>query len=69
MAERLLLERPSFQAWVASVERRLERQLGLTLADLPSDLPLREGYEVGDTPAEFVTGAVFDLLDLNDLGE
>jgi hypothetical protein len=70
MAERLRpIERPSFQDWVASVERRLERQLGLTLADLPSDTPLTQGFACGDTPAEFVTGTVFDLLDLNELGE
>jgi hypothetical protein len=44
------------------VERHTRLNLGISLDDLP-ELPLRDGFELGETPAEFYVGAVLYLAE------
>jgi hypothetical protein len=49
----------NFTAWVDRVAQHVRSRLGLELEALP-ELPLREGFEVGHSPAEFYVGEVID---------
>lgn len=51
---------PGYRAWLTRLEEMVRQRLGVGLEAL-GELPLRDGYEVGDTPAEFYAGAIADL--------
>lgn len=51
-----------FQRWAQRVEQRV-RDIAADSVSSLADLPLRDAYELGETPAEFVAGA-FDSDDL-----
>ena len=57
-----LLRDEGFPLWRDRVDRLVRERLCITLDALP-DLPLRDGYEAGDSPAEFVAGCVMPMLD------
>ena len=48
-----------FAAWVDRVAQHIRSRLGLELDALP-ELPLREGFETGHSPAAFYVGEVID---------
>jgi hypothetical protein len=54
---------PGFQTWMADVRRMARKYLGVELESLP-ELPYRDGFDIGDTPAEFYVGAVLDAAAL-----
>jgi hypothetical protein len=49
----------AYEAWVARVAQLAREQLGRSLEAFPG-LPLRAGFECGDTPAEFFAGCLED---------
>jgi hypothetical protein len=53
----LHLYEPAFRAWTARVARLVRERMGVAMSEL-GPLPLRDGFEVGDSPAEFYAGAV-----------
>ena len=55
-------EDPAFQGWLAALEERIEDELGMSLNDLP-DLPILDGFQAGESPAEFFAGCVAPAVD------
>jgi len=53
------LAHPGYRSWIATVEALTEHYLGVKLSELP-ELPYRDGYELGETAAEFYVGAVVE---------
>jgi hypothetical protein len=51
-----------FELWCVRVDREMRDRLGTRLSAHPG-LPLCEGFECGDSPAEFVTGCVEPYLE------
>jgi hypothetical protein len=51
---------PGYRAWLTRLEEMVRDRLGVGLEAFGA-LPLRDGYEVGDTAAEFYAGAIADL--------
>jgi hypothetical protein len=54
---------PRFKSWMKDVRRMTRKYIGVELEALP-DLPYKDGFEAGETPAEFYVGAVLDGAEL-----
>lgn len=55
-----------YQAWLACVDELVRERLGVLLSEIPG-LPLRAGFEAGDTPAEFYAGCIDEHISWHSL--
>ena len=59
MAAQLASRESAYEEWVTQVARLARDRLGRTLDAFPG-LPLRAGFECGDSPTEFFAGCLED---------
>ena len=52
---------PRYAHWLARVDDLVRERLGVFLSDIPG-LPLRAGFDAGDTPAEFYAGCIAERI-------